>query len=155
MYQHPRRASVRCRGFTLVELLASIVVVGILAAFGIRKYGENQERIRVGRAIMELQAIQMQLATMDPLPNSLAEIGRGTATDPWGNLYVYFRFTEFNNGVPKGARRDKNLRPINTDFDLYSVGKDGATSANLMASKSRDDIVVANDGKYVGLAERY
>lgn len=143
------------RAFTLVELLAAIVVIGILAAFGIAKYRDRQEQVRVNVAIMELQAIQMQLAAMDPLPATLAEIGRGDARDPWGNPYVYFRFTEFKNGVPTGARRDRNLRPINTDFDLYSVGKDGATSAQLTASKSRDDIVVANDGRYVGLAEGF
>jgi general secretion pathway protein G len=138
-----------------VELLASIIVVGILAAFGIKKYGENQEKVRVNAAIMELQGLQMQLATMDPLPASLAEIGRGTMKDPWGNLYVYNRFTQFAAGVPVGARRDRNLRPINADFDLYSVGKDGVTTLALTAKNSEDDVVVANDGKFVGLAKDY
>jgi general secretion pathway protein G len=53
------------------------------------------------------------------------------------------------------VRRDKNLVPINTDFDLYSVGKDGVTVSPLTAAQSRDDVVRANDGTFIGLGEDY
>lgn len=143
------------RAYTLVELLAAIVVIGIVAAFGIRKYGDYRERTRVNVAIMELQALQLQIATMDPMPATLAEIGRGDMKDPWGNQYVYKLFTQFAGGAPVGARKDRNLRPINEGFDLYSKGKDGDSALPLTAAKSQDDIVVANDGKFVGLASRF
>jgi len=45
--------------------------------------------------------------------------------------------------------------PINSDFDLYSMGKDGRSVAPLTAKDSRDDIVRANDGGYVGLASEF
>jgi general secretion pathway protein G len=45
--------------------------------------------------------------------------------------------------------------PINTDFDLYSVGPDGNTQPPLTAPVSRDDIVRANDGRFIGKAEDY
>lgn len=50
------------------------------------------------------------------------------------------------------ARKDRFLVPINSDYDLYSKGKDGESVAPLTASKSRDDVVRANDGAFVGLA---
>lgn len=56
---------------------------------------------------------------------------------------------------PNNARKDHALHPLNTDFDLYSCGKDGETAKPLTAQKSRDDIIRANDGQYIGLASNY
>jgi general secretion pathway protein G len=72
--------------------------------------------------------------------------------DPWGRPYRYLELSAAN---PGDVRRDKNLVPINTDFDLYSVGKDGETVTPLTAQKSRDDVVRANNGAFIGLAENY
>lgn len=52
-------------------------------------------------------------------------------------------------------RKDRFLVPINSDYDLYSMGKDGESVAPLTAAKSRDDIVRAANGTYVGLAENF
>ena len=48
--------------------------------------------------------------------------------------------------------KDRFLVPINSDFDLYSMGKDGKSQMPLTAKDSRDDIIRANDGAYIGLA---
>jgi general secretion pathway protein G len=40
-------------------------------------------------------------------------------------------------------------------FDLYSRGKDGQTSPALTAASSKDDVVVANDGGFIGLGKNY
>ena len=53
------------------------------------------------------------------------------------------------------VRKDKNLVPVNNDFDLYSMGKDGASTPAFTAKMSQDDIVRANNGKYVGLVADY
>lgn len=53
------------------------------------------------------------------------------------------------------VRKDHNLVPLNTDYDLYSMGEDGASVSPLTAKASRDDIVRANNGRYVGLASDY
>ncbi len=58
-------------------------------------------------------------------------------------------------GHPSGARKDRFLVPINCDYDLYSMGPDGETTAPLTAKKSRDDIIRANDGAYVGPASEF
>jgi general secretion pathway protein G len=52
-------------------------------------------------------------------------------------------------------RKDKNLVPINTQYDLYSMGADGQSVPPLTAKASRDDVVMANDGTYIGLASNY
>jgi general secretion pathway protein G len=44
---------------------------------------------------------------------------------------------------------------LNSDFDLYSVGRDGLTAASLLNSKSRDDVVRARDGSFVGTAQEF
>lgn len=53
------------------------------------------------------------------------------------------------------ARKDGNLVPINTYYDLCSVGKDGKTKLPLRAKDSHDDIIYANDGDYIGLASEF
>ena len=64
-------------------------------------------------------------------------------TDPWGHAYQY---TSHTDGSTRGSwRKDKNIVPINSDFDLYSMGKDGTSVPPLTAQASRDDIVRAND----------
>jgi general secretion pathway protein G len=86
------------------------------------------------------------------LPNDLAEVGRAAFRDPWGNPYQYLNFSL---GVVGQQRKEHALVPINTDFDLYSMGRDGASQPALTASPSADDIVRANDGQYIGLASGY
>lgn len=53
------------------------------------------------------------------------------------------------------VRKDRNLVPINSNFDLYSMGQDGQSRPPLTARVSRDDIIYANDGAFIGLAEDY
>ena len=78
--------------------------------------------------------------------------GDSLLLDPWGNPYQY---TNFDN-VPKGEwRKDRNLVPLNTDYDLWSMGKDGKSKPPIMAKDSHDDIIRANDGQYVGRASEY
>ena len=50
----------------------------------------------------------------------------GGLLDPWGNLYQYLNLSDPTIKDIKGkARKDRNLVPINSDYDLYSTGKDG------------------------------
>jgi general secretion pathway protein G len=83
---------------------------------------------------------------------SVSQIGHNDrGLDPWGNPYEYLDI-EFGSGTP---RKDHALHPIDSDFDLYSKGKDGGRAAPITASQSRDDIVPANDGQFIGLASNY
>jgi general secretion pathway protein G len=44
---------------------------------------------------------------------------------------------------------------LNSDFDLYSKGRDRDSKLPLTAEASRDDIVRANNGGFIGLAKNY
>ncbi len=139
-------------GFTLIELLLAMMITGTLAGLAMPKLHQVIEKARVAKAIGDLKALSTDISGMEPLPNSLADAGRGGFLDPWGNPYQYTDLT----GAPPGlARKDKFLVPLNSDFDLYSMGPDGVSQPALTAAASKDDIIRANDGGYVGPASSY
>jgi general secretion pathway protein G len=146
------------RGFTVIELVTVLAIVGILTAMATVRYAEVLRQAKIARAIGDIKAIQTDLQALEagdsPLPASLALIGRGGLLDPWGTPYQYNPFPP-DRRVPAGARRDRFLVPINTTFDLYSMGEDGSSVPPLNASRSADDVIRANDGGYIGLAEKY
>jgi general secretion pathway protein G len=102
------------------------------------------------------KTISSHMAENTQLPDSLAEVKLSGKADPWGRPYEYLRL-EGNKtpGINGKRRRDKNANPVNSDFDLYSMGQDGKTTAQFTAKNARDDIVRANDGAYYGLAENH
>lgn len=152
----PRNA-IRPGGLTLVELVLGIAVVGVLAAFSVPAYQNYSERVRVSQAIADIRIIAVKIKAYyqdaDAYPVSLATIGDGATLDPWGRPYEYLDLTaKKGNG---GARRDKNLNPLNSDFDLYSRGKNGKTKLPITQKDSLDDVLRANDGAFVDLASKY
>jgi len=147
----------RCRvrwgwGFTLVELLLVLAIIGTLTSIGLPRIQESIDRAKIARAIGDIRALQADI-TSDPLPADLAAIGRAGMLDPWGNPYVYNPHI-YGNGKGE-ARKDRFLVPLNSEYDLYSKGKDGESRAPLTAKVSKDDIVRADDGGYIGLASKY
>ena len=148
----------RNNGVTLIEMLMALVIVAVLVAIAMPMVQDVLEKARVARAIGDVRAVQTDLQTFetdgDGLPGSLSEIDRGDMRDPWGNAYRYLRFPD-DGSKPRGARKDRFLVPVNSTFDLYSVGKDGNTNAAMTASSSLDDIVRANDGGFIGLASKF
>ena len=73
--------------------------------------------------------------------------------DPWNRPYAY---TNLASAAGKGsARKDKKLNPLNSDFDLYSLGKDGESKLPLSPKVSEDDVIRARDGRFVGLAKDF
>ena len=94
-------------------------------------------------------------ALNERLPLDLDELGRANMKDPWGNPYVFLNF-ETIQGQGKGKmRKDRFLVPINTDYDLCSMGPDGKTNMPLTAKASRDDIIRANNGTFIGPASEF
>lgn len=149
------RNSSRGFGFTLIEMLIALVLAGVITAIALPAYSTHVNRGRVAKAIADIKSIEMGLerfmTARGRYPANLAEAGI-TLTDPWGQPYRYLNM----DGAKVGqVRKDRSLHPLNTDYDLYSVGPDGKTATPLTASISRDDIVRARNGSFVGPAKDY
>ena len=154
-----------------------VAIIGILATIVGPIYSDYIDRVRTVQAVQDISAISKSIAVYaasngNRYPDSLAEINMDGMLDPWGNPYQYLNLSksknenenENGNGKGKGkgqdvnvgkARKDHNLVPINSDYDLYSMGKDGASVSPLTAKASREDIIRANNGRFIGRAADY
>ncbi len=144
------------KGLTLIELILVMAIIGVLAAIAIPAYQDYQEKARVNAAVMDISTMAFTIAAYwqdeRSYPDSLADVDLGGKLDPWGYPYRYLNLDKNGNG---GARRDKNLNPLNTDFDLYSIGKNAKTRLSVSQQDSLDDIVRVFDGKFIDLAAKF
>jgi general secretion pathway protein G len=154
------------KAFTLVELISAFAIIAILAAMAIPAYSSYILKVKIARTIVEIRMLGNEIANYgagqvisDPtdlnLPDTLDVIGYGSLLDPWGRPYQYLRIA---GGDVKGKgklRRDRFVNPLNTDYDLYSMGPDSDTKTNLNSKESWDDIVRATNGAYIGIASDF
>lgn len=148
------------QAFTLVEILITLVVIGALAAIAIPSYQDYLARNKRSPAIKDIAELSMAIERFNTengtYPANLAALGAGLpTTDPWGNAYQYLGIAVTPPPSNGDLRKDKNLNPLNSDFDLYSMGPDGQTAKQLTAAKARDDIVRAGNGGFIGLASEH
>ena len=146
-----------CNGLTLIELMISLAILGTLAGIGAPILGTYIDKARSAKSIADIRTVlESEIGLYDfdtgALPVSLTEINRGGILDPWGNTYAYLNFAAAGPSWTNLACKDEFQVLINSDYDLYSTGKDGKTTAALMASWSKDDIIRAGDGGYIGQA---
>ena len=147
------------QGLTLVEVMIVIVIIGILSSIAIPNYFSSKEKARMAATISEIKIMEKLIIGYqidnESYPETLDDIGMATLKDPWGNPYQYLKIEgSENNGVGK-MRKDHHMVPVNSDFDLYSNGKDGNSETPFTAKASRDDIVRANNGRYIGPVSGY
>lgn len=146
-------------GFTLVELISVVAIIGILFALAIPAYGAYMTQAQVARTIAEIRMLEKEITIYQTdeghLPNTLQDIGRDVLMDPWGHPYQYLNIADSGKKGNGKLRRDKAINPLNTDYDLFSMGKNGEFTTQLNANKSLDDIVRARDGAFIDLAEKF
>jgi general secretion pathway protein G len=152
-----RPCNARMAAFTLVELLLVLAIAAVLAVMAIPSYSSYIDRSKVAQAAGDIVQIEVSiaqyLADHGTLPASLTGLNNVNLTDPWGNPYQYLDLTGIHGHGQ--ARKDKSLVPINSDYDLYSMGKDGLSVPPLTAQVSQDDVVRGRNGGFVGLASTF
>ena len=151
-----RNRKLHILGVTIIELMLALMVVGILSMVAVPAYQDYGKRAEAQEALQDITMIQLMIKNFEidngTLPNSLTDVGMDSMLDPWGNPYEYLNYAT----NPPGARRkDKNLNPLNSDYDLYSKGEDGQSNKQIITKKSKDDIIRGRDGSFIGFAEDF
>jgi general secretion pathway protein G len=145
------------RGFTVVELLVAIALIGVLATMAGMHLFHRLQAAKLVRAMGDLRSLEGEIDAFilefGFLPGSLEEVVNGVPSDPWGRPYEYLAFQ--GEGWQGRVRRDRFLIPLNTAYDLYSVGPDGESRAPLPPPVSWDDVIRANDGFFLGQASDF
>lgn len=133
----------RTAGFTLIEVMVVVVILGILAAIIVPKIMSRPEQARVVKVKQDILAIQSALdlykldnsmypttdqgldalvkkPTSDPIPQNWKSEGylQQLPVDPWGTPYQYVNDNEklkiFSYG-PKGKEGDSTIGNWNVD----------------------------------------
>ncbi len=138
-------------------MLITVAIILTISAIAIPKLTSAIDAAKIARAVGDIRtigdAVVEYSVTNGKYPDSLGQTDYGSTHDPWGNPYQYLSFASVKG---KGKmRKDRFLVPINSEFDLYSMGKDGQSVPPLTAKASQDDIIWANDGSFIGPASQY
>jgi general secretion pathway protein G len=143
----------RLRGWTLIELLGVVALLGVMLAIAIPSYQSYLDKARLRQALIDMASMSATIQSYQvdnrDFPPTLAAVKLTGRLDPWGRAYVYYNVDANGRG---GARKDRALNPLNTDFDLYSLGPDGVTQSQITQRDSLDDLIRANNGGYFGVA---
>lgn len=145
------------RGFTLLELLFAMAIAAVLAVLAAGQYSAYVEKAKVSNAKADILVIALAVQRYHNnhfrYPADLAELGLADKLDPWRRPYHY---TDLSGKGAKGkARKDHKLNPLNSDFDLFSAGKNGVFKTQVDQKDSLDDVIRARDGSFVDLASKF
>jgi general secretion pathway protein G len=132
-------------------------VVVLLAVVSLPIYRNIIENTRTSRAIADVQAISIMIdnyrLSFGRYPDTLADLQTALPADPWGTAYQYINYANIVGPDPR--RTDQFGVPLNINYDLYSMGPDRSSSPPITDAVSRDDIIRANEGRFVGAASHY
>jgi general secretion pathway protein G len=158
---HCRQERSRCRpgqalkrGFTLIEIMLVVGMVGVLSGIAVPAYSNHTTKVRNAECMTTISGLETLLekyhADYGRYPSTLSEIGKGGTKDPWGRDIQYLNMAD--DPKNNNCRKLGPVHPLNTDYDLYSSGKDGKSNKPINSGPSMDDIIRAYNGGYVGPA---
>lgn len=145
-------------GLTVLELVFVVAIAAIFATLAMGQYNQYVDSARgraaTGEIVMMSTEVERYRSSHDGAnPGTLADMRRDGMLDPWDRPYVY---TNLATAKGKGsARKDRRLNPLNSDYDLFSTGKDGVFKPQISQKDSLDDIIRARDGAFVGRASEF
>lgn len=141
-------------GFALIEAMVAMLIVAIFMAIATPYYLRYRDRAQTAVAISEIKYIEKTIYNYffinGVFPDNLADIGMNDLADPWGNPYQYLCIDGANISDEEPLRKDIDDEPVNSDFDLYSMGADGMSQTALSSKVSQDDIVRISKGSLYG-----
>ena len=125
------------QGFTLLELLVVIVIVGLMSTVALPLYESYALRAKTTDATTDMLRIQMAIDRFESdnfhLPDSLVDVGMQNLLDPWGHTYVYERKVDVDETIDLETISDgqirvfKNLNLVQIGYHLFSPGPQGNT----------------------------
>ena len=155
MPNRPRRN----HAYTFIEIAVVLLIMALIISMVPPAYMNIVTTQRSDDAAKELEDLSGKITEYylnnGHYPDSLDEVVAPVPVDPWGMPYQYLRIAGGSTSGLGKQRKDKNLVPINSDYDLYSMGPDGQSVSPLTANPSRDDIVRGRNGQFFGLATDY
>jgi general secretion pathway protein G len=140
---------------TLIELMLVIGIASIISGIAVPAFMGHADKVHNTAAMAKISEIGIIIdkyyVEHNSYPGTLAEIGQGGVLDPWGRPYQYLNMAQ--DPHLNKCRKLGPVHPLNTDYDLYSKGKDGKNQKPINSKDSWDDIIRAYNGSYTGLAK--
>lgn len=99
MCDRPTGKGAVAAGFTLLELMIVVTILGIVASIGVPQYNSALRVARVGKSRHDLVTISHLIDSYAAsheghLPLTLHQIGYGGRRDPWGTPYCYLNYAD-------------------------------------------------------------
>ncbi|HGH6602686.1 TPA: pilin [Neisseria meningitidis] len=156
------------KGFTLIELMIVIAIVGILAAVALPAYQDYTARAQVSEAILlaegQKSAVTEYYLNHGKWPANNSSAGVATSANIKGK---YVQSVEVNNGVITATMASSNVNNEIKDkkLSLWAKRQDGSvkwfcgqpvtrTNAN-GANGANDDVTAANDNSNNGINTKH